>query len=254
MYRTFPRGTAALALLAAAACSSAVDANVDGAVNLQVAALNSAASPAAAPQRIELGSDVIVLERVQLVLREIELKGDDDVCSDDPGATPADSSSDDCDELELGPMIVDLPLDGGVEHAITAQVVAGVYDEIEFEVHKPEDDSAADRDFLGAHPEFADISIKVTGTWNGEPFTYVSRRGFEQEVDLATPLVLGDGSADLTLSIDLGLWFANAAGTGLVDPRLALDGLAFQSLVDGNIDSSFAAFEDNDRDGHSDDD
>lgn len=235
----------------AAACSTGVDANVDGAVNLGFAGLNSTSASAAAPQRIELGGDVIVLEKVELVLREIELKGNDDICSDD--RAPADTAgTDDCNEIEIGPMILDLPLTGSVEHTITAQVAEGVYDEIEFEVRKPEDDSAADLAFIRAHPEFEDISIRVTGTWNGEAFTYVSRRGFEQELELSTPLVLGAGSTDLTLSVDLGRWFANAGATGLVDPRLALDGLAFESLVEGNIRASFEAFEDHDRDGHDD--
>jgi hypothetical protein len=237
----------------AAACSTGVEANVDGAVNLGFAGFNSTSTPAsgAAPQRIELGSDVIVLEKVELVLREIELKGNDDICSDDRAAADT-AGTDDCNEVELGPMIVDLPLDGSVDHAITAQVAEGVYDEIEFEVRKPEDDTQADLDFIRANPQFEDISIRVTGTWNGEPFTYVSRRGFEQEVELSSPLVLGTGSVDLTLSVDLGRWFANAGATGLVDPRLALDGLAFESLVENNIRASFEAFEDGDHDGHDD--
>jgi hypothetical protein len=112
----------------AAACSTGVEANVDGAVNLGFAGFNSTSTPAsgAAPQRIELGSDVIVLEKVELVLREIELKGNDDICSDDRAAADT-AGTDDCNEVELGPMIVDLPLDGSVDHAIMAQVAEGVY-------------------------------------------------------------------------------------------------------------------------------
>jgi hypothetical protein len=253
MYRPVLRSTVALTALAAAACSTGLDANADGEVNLQLAALNSAAPAASAPQRIELGSDVIVLQKVELVMREIELEGSDDFCSDSTG-TPADTTSDDCSELEFGPMIVELPLDGDVAHAISAQVAAGTYDEIKFKIHRPEDDTAADHAFLQAHPDFADVSIRVTGTWNGESFTYEGQQGYEQEIELSPPLVLADGAADLTLSVDVGRWFVNAAGTGLVDPRLALEGLAFESLVEHNIELSFEAFRDDDRDGHSDDD
>ncbi|MGE5926109.1 MAG: hypothetical protein ACM357_02060 [Gemmatimonadota bacterium] len=253
MYHPALRCTLALSALVATACSTGLDANLDGEVNLQMAALNSAAPSAATPQRIELGSDVIVLQKVELVMREIELEGSDDICADS-AAAPADSTSDDCNELEFGPMIVELPLDGDVAHAISAQVVAGTYEEIEFKIHRPDDDSADDRAFLQAHPDFADVSIRVTGTWNGEPFVYEGQQGYEQEIELSPPLVLADGSADLTLSVDVGRWFVNATGTGLVDPRLALEGLAFESLVEHNIELSFEAFRDDDRDGHSDDD
>ncbi|HEX6643829.1 MAG TPA: hypothetical protein VF037_04080 [Gemmatimonadales bacterium] len=243
------RPIAALSVMAAAACSTGLETNLDGEVTLQLAAVNSAAPASAAPQQIELGSDVIVLQKVELVLKEIELDGDDDACA---GADSA--STDGCAEFETGPMIVELPLDGSSAHGITAQVAAGTYDEIEFEIHRPDDDTEADLAFLAQHPEFEDISIRVTGTWNGEPFVYVSRRGYEQEIEFATPFVMAEGAADLTLQVDVGRWFVNVAGTGLVDPRLALEGQAFDALVDANIEASFDAFSTDDSSGHSSDD
>ena len=239
------RALGALSLTTVAAgCSGGLDVNADAGLQLQVATVNGNAPAASAPETIAVGTDVIVLQSVQLVLRQIELEGAEGAC--------ADSTLDDCAEVEIGPMIVDLPLDGGAEHAISAQVPAGVYDEIKFKVHRPESGSADDQAFIQAHPTFADVSIRVTGTWNGEPFVYEAQQGYEQEISLATPLVVTDAAAHLTLATDVGIWFVNEAGSGLVDPRLALTGLAFESLVEHNIELSFEAFEDDDRDGQAD--
>ena len=59
MYRPVLRSTVALTAIAAAACSTGLDANTDAEVNLQLAALNSATPSASAPQRIELGGEDI---------------------------------------------------------------------------------------------------------------------------------------------------------------------------------------------------
>lgn len=242
-----------LVALAAAlgACQVGVDANTSGQMQFQVANGNSAPSSATTPETVQVGSDVIVFESVQLVLREIELKRTDDVCSDDTETSSA--SDDDCEEVEFGPVLLDLPLGGGTDRTFTAQIAAGTYDEIEFELHKPDDGNAADQAFVQQNPAFADASIRITGTWNGEPFTYTSDLDVEQEIELTAPLVITDGTASLTLSVDIGKWFLAADGTGLVSPSLALNGLAFEGLVENNIKASFKAFEDDDHDGSIDD-
>lgn len=242
----FARALGALSLTAVAgACNAGLDANADAGLALQLATVNGNAPAASTPETIMVGTDVIVLESVQLVLRQIELEGVDGACADS-------IASDDCAEIEIGPMIVDLPLGGGAEHAISAQVLAGTYDEIKFKIHRPESGSAEDQPFIQANPTFADVSIRVTGTWNGEAFTYEGQQGYEQEISLGTPIVVTDAPAHLTLATDVGMWFVNEAGTGLVDPRLALTGLAFESLVEHNIELSFEAFEDDNRDGQAD--
>jgi hypothetical protein len=72
-------------------------------------------------------------------------------------------------------------------------------------------------------------------------------------VELEQPVDVAEGSTlELTLSIDLSGWFANAGGTGLVDPVQALDGQPLESMVEQNIRSSFHAFEDENGDGAAD--
>jgi hypothetical protein len=197
------------------------------------------------------GANTLVLTRVELVLREIELKRADreGLCSGE--------GDDDCEELELQPRLLEVPLSSGPERSFTASVAPGRYDEIEFEIHKPENGSGDDSDagFLQQHPEFAGVSVRVEGSWNGEPFTFTSDVNAEQEVSLDPVLVVSEGGGDteLTLFVDLSTWFADGAGS-LVDPRTATEGGSNQTLVENNIKRSIDVFEDRDDDGRRDDD
>ena len=249
--------------LVLAACGS--DSNSTGSqptvsLNLASHAAGAAASrmaSVAAPYTVTDGSgNTLVFESVQLVMREIELKrADADVAcgADDTNSDLNDSS--DCEEIEFGPTIFDVPLGAGAARAMSVTVAAGSYDKLEFEIHKPEDDGDAnDAAFLAAHPDFRDVSIRVSGTYNGTPFTYVTDLGEEQEQALVPPLSVATATAtDLTLFVDVNDWFRTAAGT-LVDPASANQGGANESLVENNIENSIDAFEDGDRDGGDDHD
>ncbi|HEX9727540.1 MAG TPA: hypothetical protein VGA37_03415 [Gemmatimonadales bacterium] len=199
----------------------------------------------AAGDTVVSGSDSLVISRVQLVLREIELKrANHDACDSIMG------DDDDCEEFAVGPLLLDLPLNGGVTTSLTVAIDTGSYDEIEFEIHKPDDDSQADSAFLAQHPDFARTSIRVEGTYNGEPFTYETDLNAEQEIEFVTPLVITDATAEtnVTLRVVLDSWFKTSAGS-LVDPRSANHGGANEGLVKDNIRQSFDAFQDQDRDG-----
>ena len=79
-----------------------------------------------------------------------------------------------CEKLELGPILLDLPLGGagGAARTFSVAVDTGTYGEVEFEIHHPSDDDGADVAFLQAHPDFAGVSVKVTGSFNGTPFIF----------------------------------------------------------------------------------
>jgi len=181
---------------------------------------------------------------VQLVLREVELENETHQSACDTGS----SSDGECAEIELGPFLVDLPLGvGGAARTVTASVPAGTYDEVKFKIREPDDDTAADAAFVAQHPDFAHASVKVEGSFNGAPFTFVSDLRAELKLDLSPPLVVdGSGTTDLTLFADLGAWFRDAGGT-LVDPS-SVDG----QLVADNIARGFNAFEDENHDGSDD--
>jgi hypothetical protein len=255
------RGTAlctapALAFAAAiSACSGSAGPSNEAQVNFNLATRPAVVATSAAfavvgtPETYTDGSDTLVIDRVQLVLREIELK------RTDSNAACGESSADDaCEKLELGPILLDLPLGGtgGAARTFSVAVAPGTYDEVEFEIHKPSDDDGSDASFVQAHPDFNGVSLKVTGTWNGEPFTYTSDLNAEEEIELSPPLVTTESAAtDLTLFVDLGLWFRDGAGN-LVDPGTAGAGGANESLVKNNISSTLHAFEDEDHDGSDD--
>jgi hypothetical protein len=198
------------------------------------------------------GANELVIDYAAVVLREVELKRDDASGCDDSSNGFDD---DDCEEIEFGPMLLELPLDGAVEQVLTVDgVPAGVYDELEFKIHKPDDDTAEDRAFLEQFPQFRRVSIWVEGTFNGSPFVYLTDLNEEQEIDLIPPLVLTDAlsAANVTLSLDMGSWFRAADGT-LIDPATANEDGVNEELVEANIEASIEGFEDDDRDGFDDD-
>jgi len=244
--------TCATVVLAFAACSDGTGPGDGTSLTLSVAAGPTAVTPTPGPAAVVTQSDgtsTLELTRVALVLREIELSSDEVETCDHSGV---EGDDDHCEELEVGPVLLELPLDGTVSHVVTIDVPAGTYDELEFEVHKPGDDSA-DLVFLQAHPDFDGVSIFVEGSFDGVPFVFTQDLSEEQEVSLDDPLLVQDGTpANLTLKIDVSGWFM--AGDGmLIDPATAGHGGANEVLVEANIRRSIEAFEDHDQDGEHDD-
>lgn len=223
------------------------------ATNANTSAALGAVTAQLAPETYTEGGNTLVIERVELVLREIELERADSVggCDDDDSSNG--SSDDDCGEIELGARLFDLPLGTATaaQRAIAVDVPAGRYSEIEFELHKPS--RSNDAAFVAANPAFDDVSIRVTGTWNGQAFTYLSDLEADYEIDFSPPLEVGtSGSTEFTINIDVGTWFRSSTGA-LIDPRTANRNQPNKSRVEQNIINSIRAFDDDDRDGRDDD-
>jgi len=202
---------------------------------------------------ITMGNDTIIIRSAELVLKEVELKHvEAQACDDIQG-------NDDCDEFETGPFLVALPLGTtATETVVSIDAAPGMYDELQFKIHKPEDNSAEDDAFLAANPTFAGVSIRVTGTYSQagsrSNFTYESDLGAEQEVLLSPPLTVVDGQpVNVTLRIDIASWFLNGAGTALLNPATANKGQPNENVVRDNIQGSIDAFRDDDHNGHDDD-
>jgi hypothetical protein len=174
-----------LLMFAAAACSD----STTGAVSLALSTARPIGTPlaasapwdiSAAPQVttagdstvIVLGNDTIIVRSVEVVLREIELERVETAQCDDI------MDNDDCEKFETGPVLVSLPL--GATATVTQVAIvapAGMYNELEFEIHKPDD--VTDAAFIAAHPAFAGVSIRVAGTFSKAgtrtDFTYTRR-------------------------------------------------------------------------------
>lgn len=254
---------APLAAVALGACSDTTSGTLSLALTSRAAGAPVAASapwnPAGAPvvitagdsTVIALGNDTIIVRRVEVVLREIELKRVEVAACDDV------RGNDDCEEFETGATLVSVPLGA----TATATVVAvnappGLYDELEFDIHKPE--RPEDAAFLDANPTWEGRSTRVTGTYSQAgtrtDFTFTSDLNASQEVLLSPAITVSEGAAtNVTLRLDLARWFLNAAGTALVDPASANKGQANENVVRDRIQASIDAFHDDDRDGHDDD-
>ncbi|HMC55284.1 MAG TPA: hypothetical protein VKH19_08950 [Gemmatimonadaceae bacterium] len=236
----------ALALLAACD-STSVDRKV---VNVSFATLAGAAASAALDVTVDDGTNSIVITKAQIVVRKLELKSSDVTsCAAEEGDD--NSSSDDCEEVKAGPMLVDLPLTAGATSELTASIPAGTYRELEFQIHKPTS-TPADQAFVTANPNFAGASIRVEGTYNGTPFVFTSAMTDVFELEFDPPIALDADNKNVTIKVDLGTWFRN--GTTVIDPATANPGQANETLVRNNIRSSFKSFEDDDHNGHDDDD
>src|SRR5437764_12373975 len=201
-----------LATFAVVACTDGAGPRGAGRVSLALSAVRPSTSPstvaapglsaslqAGGPETFtDASNNTLAIGSVELVLRKVERKPvERAACDESSQATVATAASDghdgndenemndadeDCDELEAGPILVDLPL-GGIERMFEATVPAGTYDELRFQIHKPSDNGdAADQAFLTAHPDFAGISIRMEGTFNGAAFTYTSALDVDQEL------------------------------------------------------------------------
>lgn len=236
---------------ALAACDSSSPGN-GGQVSFNVATQGAAPAPArpvlAPDTLVDTGGNVLVLTRVELVLRDIEFERQNHEDCDS-----VSTAGDDCEEFEAGPVLIDLPLNGSVNHEFTIAVDSGTFDELKLKIHKPEDTGdAQDQAFIAAHPDLADVSIRVTGTFNGTAFTFTTDMGAEQEFVINPPMVVtAQSDVAVTLKVDVTGWFLE--GTTLIDPALAVTGGPFESVVENNIEVSFEAFHDDDRDGVDDD-
>lgn len=245
--------TALLISVGAAACSDGAGTGQPG---ISLSFTSGAGASALAPgffasvmsDTVAASGDTIVITKAEIVLREIELKRVEyDSCDDD-------MSTDDCEEFETGPVLLDMPLNGEVEQLVSVQVPVGTYDELEVEIHKVSNDDPADQDFRNQYPHMVGKSIRVEGTYNGTAFVYETDLDVEQEYDLPNPIEVLDANTatNVTVLIDLSSWFVDGSGN-LVDPNTGNKGGANESLVKENIKQSVEAFEDEDCDGHDDD-
>lgn len=241
------------ALVVFSACSDST-APAGGPVALSFAARGDVATAGASGStstsggtRIVSGTDTLTITSAKLVIDEVELtRGTAGTCVDDGDAVVEVTA--DCAEIETGPYLVSLPVNGSVAAALSVQLPAGSYRDLQMKMRQAASD--ADAAFLAAHPEMNGITVLVTGTYKGQPFTWQGNVEAELELDFAPPMV-ADGAGNFTVNIDVGSWFRNGAGA-IIDPATAGVGQENFQFVAANIRASFEVFEDDDRDGHDD--
>lgn len=194
----------------------------------------------------------LVVTRIQLVLNRLELTRTDAV-----SCVPEDSSADDrtdrssaesehegCEDVSRDPMVVDIPVDAAVHTAINVPLAAGTFTKLEARV-------APAASIATSSPDLAGASIRVTGTFNGTPFTFKTALRSKIEMEFNPPLVIDATTQNATVNIDVSSWFKAADGS-ILDPSTANSGGINAARVSSNIRASFRAFEDDDRGGDDD--
>ena len=257
--RSLFQATTALALvLSAAGCSSTGSSDgATGRLNFRLSTTPAGgfgASLLTPGVTVTLGADVLVITRVQLVARKLKFERTNGSCPT-PVLTSADGSGKDadsdetadCPNLKLGPLLLDPPMTEGVVSTFSVDLPAGSYHELDMQIHKPTSNSS-DAAFVAANPDFAGVSIKVAGTFNGLPFAFTTDLTAEVETEFATPIVLTvGGTKSLTLQLDVRGWFVAQGGGALLNP-ITLSQQSRQR-VEQNIRASLHAFEDENQDG-----
>lgn len=196
--------------------------------------------------------DALVITKVQLVLARLELQRAGATCSSNASAGDDDRMDDEsCAQLELSPTIVTLPVDGSVANALSVPVPSGTYSAFEAKMRPVEARRNGSTTFLAAHPEFAGVSVRVEGTFNGKAFTFLGAPSAQFESVFNPPLVADASGINITIKVDLSNWFRTSTGA-LIDPASASAGAANAAIVSSNITRSFSAFRDDDRNGHDD--
>lgn len=254
--------TVALGLLGCDGSSVTGPSPSDGVAPVSVSFTTGSGSPmkTAKAQRTftDSSGNTLRLDQVELVLREVEFDRADDAetCSSEDGS----ESEEGCEELESGPLLVPLPLDGSAPTVvIDTTLPVGTWEGVEFDVHKLDPNLPSDSTLLTENDFPPHVSIQAQGSYtpaggSAQSFTFTSDLSAEREIEFEPPVeVTADGTTNITFSVQLTTWFRQPDST-LVDPRQADDDGPFEERVESNIESSIEGFEDDDRDGEEDGD
>ena len=176
----------------------------------------------------------LVITKAQIVLDQIELSPTEGVDCNGTG-------SNQCEEFDHDPMIIDLPTGTGLNAVAQVPVAAGTYSALEADIQPPEKS-------IAGHPEFDGRSVRVEGTYKGVPFVFTSNVKASFEMSLKPPVVVTETSKNITINVDISKWFLTAGGLA-IDPATALAGGANEALVRANIRTSFSSFGDDNEGG-----
>ena len=217
-------------------------------VSLSVTTKGTGSGISAALQ-IGSGPNSLTINQAQVVLARIELST--------AGSCTTTGAADDCAELQLGPTLVDLPVDATTRVMLEdVAIPAGTYSGVQatLDAVKADDDEPGGSAFLTAHPDFQGISVKVTGVFTDassttHAFTFTSEVDAEMDMRLEPPVTLASDTKNFTIAVDVASWFKDSSGAA-IDPT----DRANAEAIERNILRSARVFEDNDHDGVDDND
>jgi len=239
-----------------AACSSDVMGSNRHNVQLSFttnATVTSAADRVAADLMVGPNNE-LVLKKVQLVFGKMELdrRGDancvGDVENEDGnsgGDDHGDVNGDDCEEIALDPVLVDVPVDDALHPVINVPLPDGTFSQLEARL---EPARASFTTFNTNNPNLVGKSVRVEGTFKGTPFVFSSPVRAKLEMAFDPPLVIDATTKNATVAIDVRKWFLDSSNA-VIDPTTATPGSVSLAQIENNIRRSFHAFEDNEERG-----
>lgn len=176
-----------------------------------------AAAPADLPFDGDNGN--LSVEEIWLVVDEFKLERVDGACEE-----VTEAEEDECEEFELGPFFVSVPLEGDGIGEASVDVEPGTYEELKFETKAPDDDGGAllaeiQSNHFDDWP--AEASMVVIGTFTpteGEAVSFKAYFNAEVKVELEFPdddpmVVAEGGELSVTVFVDPAIWFANDDGS-----------------------------------------
>ncbi len=234
-------GIAALSILAA--CSSDLTGGNKHPVQLSFTtnATVSAAANRVAADLIVGPANELVIQKVQLVFRKIELDrtGAADCVAEDESGDDHPNMGGECEDVMQTPLLVDVPVDNALHPVINIPLTAGTFSQLEARLGPAR---ATATDFNTANPNLVGKSVRVEGTFKGTPFLFTSSVNAKLEMEFDPALVIDETTKNATVAIDVSKWFLNSTGQ-VIDPTTGTQG-DNMSQIENNIRRSFHAFED----------
>ncbi len=194
--------------------------NSDGAVSLSF-------SPGSSLQKITDGA--LELTEVKILLSDIKMEMEDGIEEEDG------EDGDESYTVRVDPIVINLNLDGTATNFALANVPAGLYEEVEFKIHKVgASETPPDPEFKEGDDESLRYSVIAKGNYNTVPFVYKSKKSTHQELEFETPIeILENSLTNLTILVDPHSWFYKDGV--LLDPSNP----ANENDIDNNIKESF---------------
>ena len=213
---------AVFASLLVMGCDSSPSADAEEGLSLRMQVASEASSNVSPNQNllIEGSNGTLAISQISLIVAEFELELEEDTCD-------GEQDNDMCEEFELPPSFLNLPLDERAVIIGTDQVPPGMYEELEFEVEDLEDDENNNQEILqlltsirADYPDWPEqASMLVVGDFtptdgNPQPFTVYVEAEIEVEMEFNPPLVIeaSEQSQTITIEINPENWFLRANG------------------------------------------
>lgn len=214
---------------------------------------NFSMSVKSANQLSKIQSDTVMITSAEILVEDLKLEGAKTSVAngnDDSTVVFRDDHSEENEvELEMGPFVISLNLNGSVNTFAVNNVPPGTYVGAKFQIHRLENGEVSpDTIFTDSLFNNGGYSVVVKGFYNGTPFTYRSKVTANERIFFTNPIVVNNVNfINVTLQVDPYSWFY--VDGHYIDPN----NLNNSEMIDWLIRGSFRkGFEDDHKDGHED--